>query len=98
MIEYGYDTLSRLIEARCNPNLNTNAADADLLRRYQYAFDRSGNRLSQPTALNGGSPTVTNDTWDCANHCLFNRDGFVSGLRCVPPSRLAVSRSVFAFP
>jgi RHS repeat-associated protein len=66
-IEYAYDNLSRLLEARYNPGSNTAAADADLLRRYLYTYDRSGNRLSQSVALNGGAPTVTNYTYNAAN-------------------------------
>jgi RHS repeat-associated protein len=66
-IEYAYDKLLRLLEARYNPGLNTAAADADLLRRYQYTFDRMGNRLSQSIAINGAAPTVTNYTYNGAN-------------------------------
>ncbi|MBL8154276.1 MAG: hypothetical protein JNM70_08845 [Anaerolineae bacterium] len=36
-------------------------------RRYQYAFDRSGNRTQQSLSLNGGTPTVTNYTYNAAN-------------------------------
>lgn len=49
--------MSRLREARYNPNVNTAAADADLLRRYQYAFDLSGNRLAE--LLSGTDVTAT---------------------------------------
>jgi predicted alpha/beta hydrolase len=43
-----------------------NAADADLLRRYQYAFDLSGNRTQQIISV-AGSPTTTNYTYNAAN-------------------------------
>ncbi|MBA3867563.1 MAG: PD40 domain-containing protein [Anaerolineae bacterium] len=57
-IGYSYDKLSRVKEARYNPGVNTAAADADLLWRYQYAFDRSGNRTQQIATV-GGSATTT---------------------------------------
>ena len=66
-ITYGYDALSRLTEARYAPSVNANAVDADLLRRYLYTYDLSGNRLSESLALNGGSPTVTSYTYNAAN-------------------------------
>jgi RHS repeat-associated protein len=66
-IEYAYDNLARLLEARYNPGLNTAAADADLLRRHLFSYDRADNRLSQSVALNGGAPTVTSYTYNAAN-------------------------------
>jgi RHS repeat-associated protein len=74
-IEYTYDGLSRLNKARYNPGLNVNAADGDLLRRYQYTYDLAGNRLSESVALNGGAPTVTNRTYNAANQ--ISNAGFV---------------------
>jgi RHS repeat-associated protein len=67
ILEYAYDQLARVREARYNPGLNTAAADADLLRRYQFTYDRVGNRLSQSLAVSGGAPTVTNYTYNAAN-------------------------------
>ncbi|MCD4687448.1 MAG: hypothetical protein K8S97_16075 [Anaerolineae bacterium] len=61
-MEYTYDALSRLAEARYNPGANVGAADGDLLRRYQYTYDVAGNRLSESVAVDGGTPTVTNYT------------------------------------
>jgi RHS repeat-associated protein len=66
-VEYSYDRLSRLLEARYNPGVNTAAVDADLLRRYQYSYDRQHNRLSESVALNGAAPTVKNWTYNAAN-------------------------------
>jgi RHS repeat-associated protein len=66
-IEYTYDALARLKEARYNPGINTDVLDADLLRRYLCTFDRAGNRTQQSVAVNGGSPTVTNYTYNAAN-------------------------------
>ncbi|MEO8609210.1 MAG: RHS repeat-associated core domain-containing protein [Chloroflexota bacterium] len=66
-VNYSYDKLSRLLEARYAPGINEAAEDTDLLRRYLYAYDRAGNRLSQSIALDGGSPSVTNDTYNGAN-------------------------------
>jgi hypothetical protein len=62
-----YDQLSRLTEARYNPGVNVDAADGDLLRRYQYSHDLTGNRLSESVAIAGGAPTVTNFTYNAAN-------------------------------
>jgi hypothetical protein len=39
-VEYSYDALARLREARYNSGLNTDAVDADLLRRHQYTQRR----------------------------------------------------------
>lgn len=66
-ITYSYDALARLKEARYAPGVNALAGDADLLRRHQYSYDLSGNRLSEAVALNGGSPTTTNYTYNAAN-------------------------------
>ncbi|MDX2138738.1 MAG: hypothetical protein SF123_11645 [Chloroflexota bacterium] len=66
-IQYTYDGLARLREARYLPRLRTSAPDADLLERYQYVFDRAGNRTQQSIALNGGAPTTTNYTYNAAN-------------------------------
>jgi hypothetical protein len=49
------------------PGLRSDAPDAELLRRYEYAFDRVGNRTQQAIALNGGAPTVTNYSYNAAN-------------------------------
>jgi RHS repeat-associated protein len=69
-IRYSYDQLVRLREARTLPGLRTSAPDADLLRREQFDFDRSGNRTQQSIALNGGAPTVTNYTYNAANQMI----------------------------
>jgi hypothetical protein len=66
-IRYSYDKLARVREARYAAGVNGLAADADLLRRYQYAFDVAGNRTQQSVALNGAAPTVTNYTYNAAN-------------------------------
>ncbi len=66
-IEYAYDNLSRLMEARYNPGTNLDAPDGDLLRRYLFTYDRSGNRLSESVAIAGGAPTVKNFTYNNAN-------------------------------
>jgi hypothetical protein len=49
-----------------NTTVSGNAADADLLRRYQYAFDLSGNRTQQIVSVTG-TPTTTNYTYNAAN-------------------------------
>ena len=69
-IEYNYDALARLKEARYNPGINTDALDADLRRLYLYTFDRAGNREMQSVAVNGGSPTVTSYTYNEANQLV----------------------------
>jgi RHS repeat-associated protein len=69
-IEYSYDALARLTEARTNPGIRTGAPDADLLRRYQYSFDLTGNRLSMSEALAGGAPTVVNYSYNEANQIM----------------------------
>jgi RHS repeat-associated protein len=69
-IRYAYDNLARLLEARYAPGINALAGDGDLLRRYLYGFDRAGNRLSQSLALNGGTPTVTNHSYNAANQLI----------------------------
>jgi RHS repeat-associated protein len=66
-IRYSYDKLARVREARYAAGVNGLAADADLLRRYQYAFDVAGNRTQQSVALNGAAPTVTNYTYNAGN-------------------------------
>ncbi|MEO8609542.1 MAG: RHS repeat-associated core domain-containing protein [Chloroflexota bacterium] len=66
-IRHSYDKLSRLLEARYAPGANAAAVDTDLLRRHLYSYDRAGNRLSQSTALNGGSPFGTNYTYNALN-------------------------------
>ncbi|MBL8152763.1 MAG: hypothetical protein JNM70_01165 [Anaerolineae bacterium] len=66
-VSYTYDALARILEARYNPGINTAAPDADLLRRYQYTFDRAHNRLSESLALNGGTPTLKTFTYNAAN-------------------------------
>jgi RHS repeat-associated protein len=66
-VQYTYDGLARLREARYLPGLRTSAADADLLRREQFTFDRAGNRTQQSSALNGGAPTVTSYSYNAAN-------------------------------
>jgi len=65
-IRYSYDSLARLREARYAPGINANAIDPDLLRRYQYAFDLSGNR-TQATETIAGSATTTNYGYNAAN-------------------------------
>jgi RHS repeat-associated protein len=66
-IRYSYDKLARVREARYAAGVNGLAADADLLRRYQYAFDVAGNRTQQSVALNSAAPTVTNYTYNAGN-------------------------------
>jgi RHS repeat-associated protein len=61
-----YDNLSRLREARYNPGVNVDAADGDLLRRYQYTFDLAGNRTQQIVSV-AGTPTTTNYSYNGAN-------------------------------
>ena len=64
-IRYSYDSLARLREARYAPGINANAPDADLLRRYQYAFDLSGNRTQQIATIAGSA--TTNYGYNAAN-------------------------------
>jgi RHS repeat-associated protein len=66
-VQYTYDGLARLREARYLPGLRTSAADADLLRREQFAFDRAGNRTQQSIALNGGAPMETTYSYNAGN-------------------------------
>ena len=73
-IQYTYDALSRLVEARYNPGLAVDSPDADLLRQDVYTFDLAGNRLSESLALNGGTPTITNYTYNAANQ--ISNQGF----------------------
>jgi len=73
-IRYTYDALSRLQEARYNPASDLDAPDEDLLRRYQYAYDLAGNRLSESVALDGGAPAVTSYTYNAANQ--ISNQGF----------------------
>lgn len=65
-IRYTYDALSRVREARYAPGINGGAADADLLRRYQYSFDLAGNRTQQIATV-AGSATTTNYGYNGAN-------------------------------
>ncbi len=65
-LKYTYDTISRLVEAKYYPGLNTGILDANLPRRYQYAFDLAGNRTQQIVSISG-TPTQTNYTYDAAN-------------------------------
>jgi RHS repeat-associated protein len=77
-IQYTYDGLARLREARYMPGLRTSAPDADLLRRELFTFDRAGNRTQQSIALNGGAPTVTNYTYNAGNQradCTYDANG-----------------------
>ncbi len=66
-IQYSYDKLARVLEARYCPGLNLTAVDADLQRRYLYTYDRMHNRLTESLAINGGSPTVKTLTYNAAN-------------------------------
>jgi RHS repeat-associated protein len=65
-ISYSYDALARLTEARYAPGLNVAAVDADLLRRYQYSYDLSGNRTQQIATI-AGTPTTSNYSYNAAN-------------------------------
>ena len=73
-LEYTYDALVRLVETRYNPGINVNAADNNLLRRYQYTYDLAGNRLSDSVAVDGGTPTVTSYSYNAANQ--IDNQGF----------------------
>lgn len=55
-----------MIEARYAPGVNANALDADLLYRYQYAFDVAGDRTQQIVTV-AGSPTTTTYTYNALN-------------------------------
>lgn len=61
-IEYAYDNLSRLREARYNPGTNVDAIDADLLRWYKYSFDLTGNRRTEEVWVNNS--LITDITYD----------------------------------
>lgn len=74
-VEYLYDDLARLLEARYNPGINTTAGDSDLLRRHLFTYDPAGNRLSQSVALSGGMPTTTSYDYNEANQ--ISTSGFV---------------------
>ena len=65
-LEYTYDALSRLVEARYNPGINVNAADGDLLMRYHYAYDQAGNR-TQTIVHDGIAETTTSYSYNAAN-------------------------------
>jgi RHS repeat-associated protein len=68
-LEYTYDALARLREARYNPGVNVDAADTDLLRRDQYTYDLAGNRTQQIVTV-GGSPVTTNFAYNGANQII----------------------------
>lgn len=65
-ITYAYDQLARLRDAKYCLGFNTAVSDTDLLRRYQYQFDRSGNRTQQIVTV-GGVPTTNNYMYNAAN-------------------------------
>ncbi|MBZ0282462.1 MAG: hypothetical protein K8L97_17105 [Anaerolineae bacterium] len=71
-IEYTYDGISRLKEARYNPGVNTTAIDADLLRRYRCLFDLGGNR-TQEIATVGVTTTTTDYEYTAANQIYRRR-------------------------
>jgi RHS repeat-associated protein len=77
-IEYTYDALSRVIKARYNPGLNTAAAEADMLRRYRYSFDKAGNRTEQKVKIGAGAEVTTSYTYNNANQ-LTNAGGTAYG-------------------
>jgi RHS repeat-associated protein len=61
---YAYDGLQRVKSATRYPGTATSGTPQ---RSDSYTFDVASNRLSQAVALNGGSPTTTNYTYDVAN-------------------------------
>ena len=63
-IRYQYDALSRLLSADYHPGINIGGP---AFRQYAYTYDLAGNRLSEALTLNGGSPAVTNYTYNAAN-------------------------------
>jgi RHS repeat-associated protein len=66
-IEYSYDKLSRVQEARYVPNIKVGAVDADLLYRYQYNYDRAGNRTQEITKIGAATAVTENFTYNAAN-------------------------------
>ena len=63
-LTYEYDALQRLLAATTYPGTNIAATP---LRAEVFSYDRAGNRLSASLALNGGTPTVTNYSYNAAN-------------------------------
>ncbi len=65
-IQYQYDALARLNQARYGAGVNTLGTP---FKEYDYAYDVSGNRTQQVVSLNG-TPTTTNYTYDDANRLV----------------------------
>ncbi len=65
-LRYEYDGLSRLVDARYYPGVNTGVAESLLPRRYQYIYDPGGNRTRETVSL-AGVPATTLFTYNALN-------------------------------